>query len=152
MTKTNLKDATKDLLQSSETVMESVADVRKGADILMHMLRKLETQYVREDEVRREEAMLAEQERLAQTHTKAYTMPDSEEEAAAAQPAEKKHPEKIPEVKAEAKAEVKTEVKPEAKAEAPVQAAVAAPVVSTAVGRAANIGKTGSGTAQTADS
>ena len=55
MTKTNLKDATKDLLQSSETVMESVADVRKGADVLMHMLRKLENQYVREDELRREE-------------------------------------------------------------------------------------------------
>ncbi len=93
MTKTNLKDATRDLLQSSETVMESVADVRKGADVLMHMLRKLENQYVREEEQRREGEMLAEQERLAQTHTRAYTMPDSEEEAAAA-PAEPKAPEK----------------------------------------------------------
>ena len=83
MSKTNLKDATKDLLQSSESVMESVADVRKGADVLMHMLRKLENQYLREEEIRREEEMLAEQERLAQSHTKAYTMPDSEEEAAA---------------------------------------------------------------------
>jgi translation initiation factor IF-2 len=93
MTKTNLKDATRDLLQSSESVMESVADVRKGADILMHMLRKLENQYVREDEMRREEEMLAEQERLAQTHTKAYTMPDSEEEAAAMAAAESTPPE-----------------------------------------------------------
>ncbi len=83
MAKTNLKDATKDLLQSSETVMESVADVRKGADVLMHTLRKMENQYLREEEIRREEEMLAEQERLAQTHTKAYTMPDVEEEAAA---------------------------------------------------------------------
>ncbi|MBN1776979.1 MAG: translation initiation factor IF-2 [Clostridiales bacterium] len=85
MAKTNLKDATKDLLQSSESVMETVADVRKGADILMHMLRKLENQYLREEEIRREEEMLAEQERLAQTHTRAYTMPDSEEEAAVAE-------------------------------------------------------------------
>ncbi|MFH1511935.1 MAG: translation initiation factor IF-2 [Bacillota bacterium] len=99
MTKTNLKDATKDLLQSSESVMESVADVRKGADVLMHMLRKLENQYVREEEQRREGEMLAEQERLAQTHTKAYTMPDSEEEAAAL-PAEPKAPEKRQAVKA----------------------------------------------------
>jgi translation initiation factor IF-2 len=85
MAKTNLKDATKDLLQSSETVLESVADVRKGADVLMHMLRKLENQYLREEEIRREGEMLAEQERLAQTHTRAYTMPDFEEEAAQTQ-------------------------------------------------------------------
>ena len=35
MTKTKLKDATKDLLKDAETVMESVASVRKGADELV---------------------------------------------------------------------------------------------------------------------
>ena len=111
MTKTNLKDATKDLLQSSETVMESVADVRKGADVLMHMLRKLENQYVREEEIRREEEMLAEQERLAQTHTKAYTMPDSEEEAEAAET--EQEPPKTEKAKAEDTAPAAEPVQPE---------------------------------------
>ena len=121
MTRTNLKDATKDLLQSSESVMESVADVRKGADILMHMLRKFENQYVREEEIRRDEEMQAEQERLAQTHTKAYTMPDSEEEAAAAMPAEPKPPEEKQTPKAE-------EAPADAVTEPPVQAAPVADV------------------------
>ena len=111
MTKTNLKDATKDLLQSSETVMESVADVRKGADVLMHMLRKLENQYVREEEIRREEEMLAEQERLAQTHTKAYTMPDSEEESEAAET--EQEPPKTEKAKAEDAAPAAEPVQPE---------------------------------------
>jgi len=121
MTKTNLKDATKDLLQSSETVMESVADVRKGTDVLMHMLRKLENQYVREEEIRREEEMQAEQERLAQTHTKAYTMPDTEEEAAEksadrkpAKEAPMAKPEEAPQ-EAVKEAQPKTEEKPAVK-------------------------------------
>ena len=137
MAKTNLKDATKDLLQSSESVMESVADVRKGADVLIHMLRKLENQYLREEEIRREEEMLAEQERLAQTHTKAYTMPDSEEEIAEAEteeepsvetkaepvaeeaPAEKAEPEEAGEAEeTPAPAPEKAVEKPEAKEEA----------------------------------
>ena len=123
MSKTNLKDATKDLLQSSESVMESVADVRKGADVLMHMLRKLENQYLREEEIRREEEMLAEQERLAQTHTKAYTMPDAEEEVVEAPVAA---PVPAPAAKAKAEPAPVVESKPE-KAPEPVPAAEAAP-------------------------
>ncbi|MEA5000014.1 MAG: translation initiation factor IF-2 [Candidatus Limiplasma sp.] len=83
MTKVKLKDATKDLLKDAETVMESVASVRKGADELMQTLRKYENQFAREEELRRAEEKQAEQARLQQQHTKAYTMPDSEEEAAA---------------------------------------------------------------------
>ena len=40
MTKAKLKDATKDLLKGAESVMESVASVRKGADELVQTLRK----------------------------------------------------------------------------------------------------------------
>lgn len=81
MTKTKLKDATKDLLKGAETVMESVSSVRKGADELMQTLRKLESQYTREEEQRRADEKQAEQQRLLQQHTKAYTMPDTEEGA-----------------------------------------------------------------------
>ena len=87
MTKVKLKDATKDLLKGAETVMESVASVRKGADELMQTLRKFESQYTREEEQRRAEERQAEQQRLAQQHTKAYTMPDTDE-ANAQEPAE----------------------------------------------------------------
>ncbi len=89
MTKTKLKDATKDLLKDAETVMESVASVRKGADELVQTLRKFETQYTREEEQRRAEEKQAEQQRLAQQHTKAYTMPDADEEIPAAATAPK---------------------------------------------------------------
>ncbi len=83
MTKVKLKDATKDLLKDAESVMESVASVRKGADELMQTLRKFENQYARQEEQRRAEEKQAEQLRLQQQHTKAYTMPDTEEEAQA---------------------------------------------------------------------
>ena len=86
MTKAKLKDATKDLLKDAETVMESVSSVRKGADELAQALRKFETQYTREEEQRRAEEKQAEQQRLVQQHTKAYTMPDTEEEIPEAKP------------------------------------------------------------------
>ncbi|MDD3213905.1 MAG: translation initiation factor IF-2 [Eubacteriales bacterium] len=93
MTKVKLKDATQNLLKGAETVMENVSSVRKGADELMQKLRTLENQYAREEEQRRAEEKQAEQQRLVQQHTKAYTMPDTEEEAEAvtakAEPAEK---------------------------------------------------------------
>ncbi len=88
MTKAKLKDATKDLLTGAESVMESVTSVRRGADELMQTLRRYENQFAREDELRRTEEKQAELQRLAQQHTKAYTMPDTEEEAHA--PAEVK--------------------------------------------------------------
>ena len=86
MTKAKLKDATKDLLKGAETVMESVASVRKGADELVQALRKFESQYSREEEQRRAEEKQAEQQRLVQQHTKAYTMPDTDEEIIEAKP------------------------------------------------------------------
>jgi translation initiation factor IF-2 len=82
MTKVKLKDATKDLLKGAETVMESMAVVRKGADELMQQVRRFESQYSREEEQRRAEEKLAEQQRLLQMQTKAYTMPDTDDEAA----------------------------------------------------------------------
>ncbi|MCE5344576.1 MAG: translation initiation factor IF-2 [Eubacteriales bacterium] len=83
MTKAKLKDATKDLLTGAESVMESVTNVRRGADELMQTLRRYENQFAREEELRRTEERQAELQRLAQQHTKAYTMPDAEEDAQA---------------------------------------------------------------------
>ncbi len=118
MTKAKLKDATKDLLKGAETVMESVTSVRKGADELMQTLHMLENQYAREEEQRRAEEKQAEQQRLVQQHTKAYTMPDTEEEKS--EPVAAPKPEMVavkPEVSA-AKPEVASD-----KAEKTVEAA-----------------------------
>ncbi len=89
MTKVKLKDATKELLGGAEEVLQSAIHVRKGADELMQLARKLETQFAREEEQRRAEEKQAEQERLVRQHTKAFTMPDAEEPQAQPEPVAK---------------------------------------------------------------
>ena len=121
MTKAKLKDATKDLLKDAETVMESVSTVRHGADELMQTLRRYENQFAREEEQRRAEEKQAEQQRLVQQHAKAYTMPDTEEEAQADM-AEVKTPVKTaPEIQPEPKAEAKPVPAPQVVAEKPAE-------------------------------
>ncbi len=121
MTKAKLKDATKDLLKDAETVMESVSTVRHGADELMQTLRRYENQFAREEEQRRAEEKQAEQQRLVQQHAKAYTMPDTEEEAQADM-AEVKTPVKTaPEIQPEPKAEAKPVPAPQIVAEKPAE-------------------------------
>ena len=125
MTKVKLKDATRELLKGAEDMLGSVSNMRRSADELAQSAKKLETQFLREEQQRRAEEKQAEQQRLISQHTKAYTMPDTDE------------PEEAPKV--ETKEEVKT-AKPKeeavkaarpapkeeaapAKAEAPAQAA-----------------------------
>ena len=103
MTKVKLKDATKELLKGAEDMLGSVSTMRKSADELAQAARKLENQFLRQEEQRRAEEKQAEQQRLLSQHAKAYTMPDMDEA------------EEAPKV--EAKAEVKPvapkeEVKP----------------------------------------
>ncbi|MBP3541272.1 MAG: translation initiation factor IF-2 [Clostridia bacterium] len=104
MTKVKLKDATKELLKGAQETLSNVAGIRKNADALAQMARKLETQFAREEERRKAEEKQAEQDRLVSQHTKAFTMPDTEEPA-------KEAP-----------------VKQEVKVEAPVEKPKAAPV------------------------
>ncbi|MEG2718583.1 MAG: translation initiation factor IF-2 [Clostridia bacterium] len=79
MTKVKLKDATKELLKGAGDMLGNVSSMRKNADELAQVARKLEAQFVREEEQRRAEEKQAEQQRLARQHTKAYTMPDTDE-------------------------------------------------------------------------
>ena len=124
MTKVKLRDATKELLKDAEAALTHVSAMRKNASELAQAARKLETQFVREEEQQRAKAEQAEQERLARQHTKAFTMPDNDEPEVAK---EAPKAEAKPEVKAEAapkaekKVEEKVEKKPEAKVEAPVE-------------------------------
>ncbi|MDD3337040.1 MAG: translation initiation factor IF-2 [Eubacteriales bacterium] len=135
MTKVKLKDATRELLKGAEKALSSVTGMRKNADELAQMARKLENQFAREEERRRAEEKQAEQERLASQHTKAFTMPDTDEpETAAPQQPEavSKEPPKVepvtvketkqePIVPAEKKAE-EHKAKPAVKVEQPAQA------------------------------
>ena len=118
MTKVKLRDATKELLKDAKAALDHVSAMRKNASELAQAARKLETQFVREEEQQRAKAEQAEQERLARQHTKAFTMPDNDEPEAPK--AESKPVEAKPAVKAEAKpAEAapaaKEQPKPEAK-------------------------------------
>ncbi len=131
MTKVKLRDATKELLKDAEAALNHVSTMRKNASELAQAAKKLESQFMREEEQQRAKAEQAEQERLARQHTKAFTMPDNDEPEApkaevkaeakpeAAPKAETK-PEAKPETapKAETKPEVKAEAKPETKAKA----------------------------------
>ena len=127
MTKVKLRDATKELLKDAEAALNHVSAMRKNASELAQAARKLESQFVREEEQQRAKAEQAEQERLARQHTKAFTMPDTDEPEAVkeAPNAESKPEVKVAEPKAEAapKAEQKPEAKPVEKKAEPKPAA-----------------------------
>ena len=110
MTKVKLRDATKELLKDAEAALTHVSAMRKNASELAQAARKLESQFVREEEQQRAKAEQAEQERLARQHTKAFTMPDSDEPVAAEQPKAEVKP--AEQKSAEAKVEPKAEAKP----------------------------------------
>ncbi len=117
MTKVKLRDATKELLKDAEAALNHVSAMRKSASELAQAARKLENQFLREEEQQRAKQEQAEQERLARQHTKAFTMPDNDEPQAAAEP-----------VKAEPKPTAKVEEKPAQKQEAAPKAEEVKPV------------------------
>jgi translation initiation factor IF-2 len=82
MTKVKLKDATKELSKDAGGVLEEATRVKRSAEGLLQTLRKLENQFIREEEQRRAQEKLEEQQKLAEQHTKAWTMLDEEEAAA----------------------------------------------------------------------
>ncbi len=102
MTKVKLKDATKELSKDAGGVLEEATRVKRSAEGLLQTLRKLENQFIREEEQRRAQEKLEEQQKLAEQHTKAWTMPDEEEAVAPKVEAEAKPlvPEKVVQVKA----------------------------------------------------
>ncbi len=81
MTKVKLKDATKELSKEASGVLEEATRVKRATEGLLQSLRKLENQFVREEEQRRNQEKLEEQQKLAEQHTKAWTMLDEDEAA-----------------------------------------------------------------------
>ncbi len=125
MTKVKLKDATRDLLKGAADTLSSVSSMRKNADEIAQAAKKLEAKFLREEEQRKADEKQAEQQRLISQHTKAFTMPDTEEanqaskvETKEEKPAAPKTEENKPVVKEEKKPEpVKAEETPVKKTE-----------------------------------
>ncbi len=117
MTKVKLKDATRDLLKGAADTLSSVSSMRKSADDLTQAARKLEAKFLREEEQRKADEKQAEQQRLISQHTKAYTMPDTDEPVKAPKVETKEEKPAAP--KAE---ETKPAVKKEEKKPEPVKA------------------------------
>ncbi len=119
MTKVKLKDATKELSKDAGGVLEEATRVKRSAEGLLQAFRKLENQFIREEEQRRAQEKLEEQQKLAEQHTKAWTMPDEEEAAALAAQAEAAPP--VPEKILKAQTPVAPPAPPVAEAPAPVK-------------------------------
>ena len=79
MSKVKLKDATKELLKSAQDTLVDVSSLRSKASKLAQKAKKWETQFVREAEQEQQKQKKEEIERLVSKHTKAYTMPDTDE-------------------------------------------------------------------------
>ncbi|MDD5897760.1 MAG: translation initiation factor IF-2 [Clostridia bacterium] len=112
MTKVKLKDATRDLLKGAADTLSSVSSMRKSADELTQAARKLEAKFLREEEQRRADEKQAEQQRLISQHTKAFTMPDTDEPAQAPRVDTKEEIPAAPKAEA-ARPAAKEEAKPE---------------------------------------
>ena len=68
MTKVKLKDATNELAQGAGSAWENAVKAKRSAEGLMQALKKLENQFVKEEEQRRAQEKLLEQEKLMQQH------------------------------------------------------------------------------------
>ena len=108
MTKVKLKDATRDLLKGAADTLSSVSSMRKSADELTQAARKLEAKFLREEEQRRADEKQAEQQRLISQHTKAFTMPDTDEPAQAPRVDTKEEIPAVPKAEATSKGAAQT--------------------------------------------
>ncbi len=126
MTKVKLKDATKELSKDAGGVLEEATRVKRSAEGLLQTLRKLENQFIREEEQRRAQEKLEEQQKLAEQHTKAWTMLDEEEAAALQGEAEVVPP--VPEKSVQVQASVTPPERP-APLAPPAAPAAEAPVI-----------------------
>ncbi len=135
MSKVGLKDTIKDLNQKAGVILSETERVKRNADIMLQMLRQQESVFLRQEEEERQRQRHEQQQQLMQAQTKAWTMPDEDEQAildAAAQQAKQEaveEPVSAPVAQPETKLEPVPEVKAveEKAAEQPVAAQEAAP-------------------------
>ncbi|NLX82440.1 MAG: translation initiation factor IF-2 [Clostridiales bacterium] len=139
MSKVGLKDTIKDLNQKAGVILSETERVKRNADIILQMLRTQESVFLRQEEEERLRLKHEQHQQMLQSQTKAWTMPDDDEQAilnaaakqVQADDAVKPQAEKAP-VKAEAAEEVPlvVESKPaeEPAVVEPIKPAAAVPV------------------------
>ena len=81
MAKTGLKDTLKELNQKAGVIISEAERVKRNADIMLQMLRQQENMFLRHEEEERMRLRQEQQQQMFQSHTKAWTMPDEEEQA-----------------------------------------------------------------------
>ena len=79
MAKVNLKDATKGLVEEASGILERATGIRRDADALFDMLRRMDQEYNRQKDEEAQRRKQQEQLKAQSTHTKAFTMLDDDE-------------------------------------------------------------------------
>ena len=79
MAKLSLKDVTKDLMDGSAEILEQATAIRREADALYEMLRRMDQDMTRQKEEEAARRRQQEQIRVQSAHTKAFTMLDDDE-------------------------------------------------------------------------
>ena len=120
MAKVNLKDATKGLVEEASGILERATGIRKDADVLFDMLRRMDMEFNRQKDEEAQRRKQQEQLKAQSTHTKAFTMLDDDEKQMmeAALQAEQKEPAAPAPEEPKAKTEEPQEEKPAAEPEA----------------------------------
>ena len=79
MAKVNLKDATKGLVEEASVILERATGIRKDADALYDMLRRMDQEISRQKDEEAQRKKQQEQLKAQSAHTKAFTMLDDDE-------------------------------------------------------------------------
>ena len=81
MAKVGLKDTIKNLNQKAGVILSETERVKRNAEIMLQMLKQQEAMYLRQEEDERQKQKHLHQQQMFEQQTKAWTMPDEEEQA-----------------------------------------------------------------------
>jgi len=81
MSKVGLRDTIKNLNQKAGVILSETERVKRNADIMLQMLKQQEAVFLRQEEEERQRIKHEQQQQMLQTQTKAWTMPDEDEQA-----------------------------------------------------------------------
>jgi|GEM_PF-4403978 len=87
MAKVGLKETIKELNQKAGVVLTETERVKRNADIMLQMLKQQEVQFLRQEEEEKQRLRHEQQQEMLRQQTKAWTMPDDDEEVAVSQTA-----------------------------------------------------------------
>ena len=98
MSKVGLKDTIKDLNQKAGVILSETERVKRNADIILQMLKTQESVFLRQEEEERMRIKHEQHQQMLQSQTKAWTMPDDDEQAILDAAAEQMHSAPVAEV------------------------------------------------------